>query len=336
MANEPPFVSVIISTYNMRDLLRDAVGSLYKQDYPGDRYEIIVVDNSSTDGTEDMMRGLQEGSPRPLHYYRKDNEGPGSSRNLGIAKSRGDIIAFTDSDCKADPGWLRRGVARIGEGIGLVQGKTVPNPWQELRTFSRTQNVIKENGMYQTCNMFYRKEALESVGGFSPDFCGLNMFGKPRWGGEDTDLAWRVKKQGWQSAFAEDALVYHHIFHLHPWQVITSLRKYQLQGLFYAIPYLVKVHPELRNHLYRRYFLNRTKALFDLFFLSITAGMLVHQLFFLLAIPYVTAQSRNAFSRRPLRQFHRGLVVMATRVISDLSDFVLLLGGSIWHRTIIL
>jgi cellulose synthase/poly-beta-1,6-N-acetylglucosamine synthase-like glycosyltransferase len=264
------------------------------------------------------------------------NEGPGASRNLGIAKAQGSIFAFTDSDCVADPEWLKNGVAEMGAGIGLVQGKTIPNPEQTLRAFSRTQQIERENGMYPTCNIFYRKEALSEVCGFSSDFCGLNCFGKPRWGGEDTDLAWRVKKQGWNSVFADDAVIYHHIFPVRPWQMIIGIRKYQFQGLFYAIPYLVKKHPELRKHMYGWFFLNRTRALFDLFFLSLLLGTLIHPALFFFALPYIAVQSNSAFLKRPLKKYHRGLVIIIIRTLRDFVDFVLLLGGSIWNRSIIL
>ncbi len=336
LTDEVPFVSIIVPTYNMRDLLRNAVESFYKQSYPRNRYEIIVVDNSSSDGTEEMMHSLREKSPCILRYYRKDNQGPGASRNLGIAKAKGVIVAFTDSDCVADSDWLKNGVAKMSHGVGLVQGKTIPNPDQTFRTFSKTQLVEKENGMYATCNMFYRKDILDQVGGFSPDFCGLNCYGKPRWGGEDTDLAWRVKKQGWKSVFAEDAIVYHHIFTLRPWQTITGFRPYQFQGLFYALPYLVKKHPELRKYMYHRIFLNRKKALFDIFFLSLLSGILIHHAFFLFGLPYLALQSRDSFLRRPLKKYHRGLVVFIIRVLSDFVDFILLFSGSIWNRSIIL
>jgi glycosyltransferase involved in cell wall biosynthesis len=336
MSDLPPFISVIISTRNMRDLLRTAVESLCRQDYPADRFEIIVVDNSSTDGTEEMVRSLQAKASAVLRYYRKENEGPGASRNLGISRARGDIVAFTDSDCTAHPRWLKNGVAKMGDGIGVVQGKTVPNPGQTLRALSKTQSITKENGMYQTCNIFYRKDALDRAGGFSPDFCGLNCFGKPRWGGEDTDLAWRVKERGWKSVFADDAIVYHHIFPLRPWQAITGMRAYQFQGLFYAIPYLVKRHPGLRRHFYFRYFLSKEKALFDISLLSVVSGQLIHPLFFLLTLPYLTERSKNALFCRPLREYHRGFVVFITRVLTDLADFILLFGGSIWRRTLIL
>jgi glycosyltransferase involved in cell wall biosynthesis len=337
LSSELPFVSVVIPTRNMRDLLRDTVESLYKQSYPGDRYEIIVVDNSSIDGTEEMMQTMQQSSPCALRYYCKADEGPGASRNMGIAQAKGPIIAFTDADCVAEQDWLKNGTAKMVEGTGLVQGRTIPNPAHTNTTFSRTMSVAKENGLYPTCNIFYRKNVLDQLGGFSPDFCGINCLGSPRWGGEDTDLAWRVKKQGWKSVFADDTVIYHHIFPLRPWQVITAgLRKYQLQGLFYAMPYLVKKHPELRNYLYHRYFLSRTKALFDIFFLSFVTGILLHKIFFLLALPYLVVRSKDAFHFRPLKEYHRGLLVLIISILVDLEDFILLLSGSIWNRSIIL
>lgn len=335
-SSELPFVSVVIPTYNMKALLRDAVESVCRQSYPKDRYEIIVVDNSSTDGTETMMPALIKGSPCVISYYRKENEGPGASRNLGIAKAKGSIVAFTDSDCVADRDWLSSGMSAMGEGTGLVQGKTLPNPQQQQSTFSRSQTVINENGMYATCNIFYRREALDRAGGFSPDFCGLNRFGRPRWGGEDTDLAWRIKKLGWKSVFAEDAVIYHHVFPMRPWEVVTSLRKYQYQGLFHALPNLVKKHPELRGHLYHRYFLSRTKAFFDIFFLALLAGLAVHKIFFLFTLPYLALRSKDDLLWRPLREYHRGIAVIAVRAFRDLVDLTLLLGGSIWNRSIIL
>jgi len=320
----------------MQNLLRDAIESIFKQTYPADRFEIIIVDNSSNDGTDRTLASLQEKAPCTVHYYRKENEGPGSSRNLGIEKAKGSLLAFTDSDCVADPEWLKNGVAEMGAGIGLVQGKTVPNPEQTLRAFSRTQHIDRENGMYPTCNIFYRKDALSEVCGFSSDFCGLNCFGKPRWGGEDTDLAWQLKKQGWKSVFADEAVIYHHIFPVRPWQMIIGVRKYQLQGLFYAMPYLVKKHPELRKHMYGKFFLNRNRALFDLFFLSLVLGMLIHPALLFFALPYIAVQSNSVFLKRPLKKYHRGIVVLIIRTLRDLVDFVLLLGGSIWNRSIIL
>jgi len=294
-----------------------------------------VVDNSSTDGTEELIRSLKAHAPCFFEYLRKPDEGPGVARNLAIAKARGSVIAFTDDDCVADSVWLEKGVAKLVDGIGLVQGKTLPNPHQSVKTFSRTQDIVKENGLYQTCNMFYRRDLLDLVGGFSADFIGLDRFGIPRMGGDDTDLAWRVKKLGWKSIFADDAVVYHHVFPLRPWKIILSYLMYQ--AYLYILPYLIKKHPELRKvTLYRQFFLTRVRALFYLFFLSVVIGIAINEVFFLLTIPYIAVRFKGIFNGLPLNRYHLGLVAFAFFLLHDVVASILLTCGSIRYRSIVL
>jgi glycosyltransferase involved in cell wall biosynthesis len=329
-----PFVSVVIPTHNRRELLKATLESLFEQSYPKDRYEIIVADNASTDGTEEMIQSLNADAPCALEYFRKGDEGPGVARNVGIEKARGSIIAFTEDDCIADPHWLENGVAMMGDGVGLVQGKTIPNPDQTIRSFSRTQKVVREDVNYETFNIFYRKDVIDLVGGFSADFIGLDRFGKPMMGGEDIDLAWSVKKLGWKSVFADDAIIYHHVFSVSPWKVIFSYRRCQL--MFFVLPYIVKKHKELRSYFYLRFFLTRNRALFDLFILSALSGVLIHQGFLLLIIPYIALRMRDIFKGRPLKAYHHNLSMFIIYGLRDLIDFILLAFGSIWYRTIVL
>jgi len=329
-----PFVSVVIPTYNRRELLSGAITSLLNQAYPEDRYEIIVVDNSSTDGTEETVRSLQEKTQKVLQYYRKGNEGPGSARNLGIEKARGDVVAFTDSDCIADVNWLKNGVARMTDGIGLVQGKTLPNPDQTQRTLQQTMKVLSEDSYYQTCNIFYRKEILDIVGGFSPELCGLDFFGRPRWGGEDADLAWRIKKRGWRSVFADDTVVYHHIFPVTtPGEFIRVIHL----SIIFTIAHLVRKHPEMRDSLlYRKIFKSKQRALFYILVLSLAAGIYIHWVFLVLGIPYVIKLISASFSRRPLRSYHRGLALFCIILFVELVESVLSICASLVYRTVIL
>ena len=332
--DESEFVSVIIPTRNRRELLRRTIKSLINQSYPETCFEIIVVDNSSTDGTGEMVQSLQEEATHILRYYRKENEGPGSSRNFGISKARGTIVAFTDSDCVADRSWLKNGVAKMADGVGIVQGKTLPDPDQPQRTLQQTMNIVSENSYYQTCNIFYRKEGLESAGGFSPEFCGLNFFGKPRWGGEDTDLAWRVKKQGWKSVFTDDSVVYHHVF------PVRSFREF-IQSvhltIIFTLARIFKKHPEMRSTiLYRRIFKSRQRALFYLFLLSLISGMFVHWGFYLFGLPYLTRLLRVSFEGRPLKAYHRGIALLCIIFFIELIESVLSLAASLVYRTVIL
>lgn len=334
LQTELPFVSVVVPTYNRGELLRDTIDSLLIQSYPKNCFEIIVVDNSSTDGTGEIVRSLQERSPDILRYYRKENEGPGSSRNFGIAKARGTIVAFTDSDCTADRNWLKNGVARMTDGVGIVQGKTLPDPNQPKSTLRQTMKVMSEDSYYQTCNIFYLKERLDSVGGFSPEFCGLNFFGKPRWGGEDTDLAWRVKKQGWRSVFADDSVVYHHVF------PVNSLREFFNSihlSIIFTLARIIKRHPEIRlTLLYRRIFKSKQRALFYLFVPALISGIMIHWSFFFPGAPYMAKLLRISFYHRPLWTYHRGAVLFCIIIFVELIETLLSISASLRYRTIIL
>jgi glycosyltransferase involved in cell wall biosynthesis len=335
MSQAIPIVSVVIPTRNRKDILRDAIESLFIQSYPNDRYEIIVIDNDSDDGTDEMVASLLVHAPCELKYIRKKDEGPGTSRNTGIQLARGSIIAFTDDDCVVDPYWLKNGISKIGNGVGLVQGKTLPNPRQEMKVFIRTMRIEHEDGLYQTCNMFYRKDILESVGGFSPEFIGLDRFGKPRWGCEDIDLAWKVKKKGWKSVFADDAIVYHHVFYIHPIKGILNYRMFR--AFFHFIPYVIKKHPEMRKSaLYRRYFFSKYTALFNLFIVALFLGVTIDKFFFLLIVPYMLALVRDSFRGRSLKTCYYGFVSAAFSIFFNFVIFILLLSGSIRCRSVVL
>ena len=91
-----PLVSVVICTYNRRDLLQRCLLSLLEQTHPKDDYEIIVVDDGSTDGTADLLQELARSSDRALRCFRQENQGSATARNLGIAMAGGEIIASID------------------------------------------------------------------------------------------------------------------------------------------------------------------------------------------------------------------------------------------------
>jgi glycosyltransferase involved in cell wall biosynthesis len=105
-----PFVSIVVPTWNRAELLRDCLKSLLDQDYPHDRYEIIVVDDGSTDSTTTIMAGFK-GYQTSLVYARKDHGGLNSARNHGIALARGELVCFFDDDALAPQPWLPAMVA---------------------------------------------------------------------------------------------------------------------------------------------------------------------------------------------------------------------------------
>jgi len=322
-----PFISVVIPTYNRAYYLGKTIRSLFVQDYPKDRYEVIVVDNSSTDGTKELVESLQREKNSSLRYFLKEPEGPGPARSLGVQKSKGEIIAFVDSDCIADRHWLSEGSQWIRDDIGLVQGKTLPDPSVSYGVLSRSVKIEKKSHVYECCNMFYRKDVILDVGGFSRIYSDDRKDKRESYvlGGEDLDLAYRVMRQGWKSAFSEKALVYHEVTQKSVWTWFFERR-------YIRLPLLVKHFPELREHLFMKYFLSRSHFLFILALTGLVA-MLLHPLFGLFALPYVIHYTLlPSVSWKGFPKIFRAIACFPR----DTMTFVLILMGSIRHHSLLL
>jgi glycosyltransferase involved in cell wall biosynthesis len=247
-------VSVVIPTYNRRGLLERTLQSVAALD-PGPA-EVVVVSDGSTDGSDEMVRSL--GWP----LLRTDRRGAAGARNEGWRSAAASMVAFLDDDCIAEPGWLGALVAPFAdEGVGLVQGATVPDG--SPGPYDRTVHVQPALRLYESCNIAYRRRALEQVGGFDEEFIrriqprvGLPGRGGGRPFGEDTHLGWRVQRLGWRAAIASDAVVRHHIFE---GTFSDSLREEWRAGNFTL---LLDEIPELRDLFPGgRYFVRRHSVL---------------------------------------------------------------------------
>lgn len=274
-----PRVTVVVPTWRRPVLLERLLRSLLVQDYPAGQYEVLVVHREQGDGTAELVQRLGAGSAVPLRAVFTRYRGPGGSRHDGALAGTGEVLAFIDDDCEAAPGWLAAGVAALEPGVGLVQGCTLPHPQQLRRMFEQTNEITGPTPMFETCNIFYRREAFEQVDGFSPDY--RNGFV----GGEDADLGWKVLRAGWATGFAPLALVYHEVFKVTPWQWL--MRPKLLYG---AIPPLVARHPPLRDTLFMRVFLTRFQALLLLLLAGAVLAWWLHPAFALLALPYGVAR----------------------------------------------
>jgi glycosyltransferase involved in cell wall biosynthesis len=192
--------SVIVPTFNRLPLLRQCLGALLRQQYPD--YEIIVVDDGSTDGTGETVRHEFPS----VRYLRQSPSGPAAARNRGIEASGGEAVAFTDDDCLAPPNWLAclaDGLARHPEVAGVGGRLLAPPHLRETNVLAQYEEYIGRT-MYRTgeresvggfdCpaggtnNMAYRRAALKAVGGFD------EAFRYPA--GEDADLKWRLAEAG--------------------------------------------------------------------------------------------------------------------------------------------
>lgn len=215
---QTPFVSIVIITRNRPFILQYCIEHVLSQPYP--HKEIIVVDSSSNNDSERVITRYPE--VISIRLRSQKNNMP-QARNEGIAAASGDIVAFIDDDALVQPGWLEALLAAYrDEKIGAVGGRTtgVPSPFCDevsgppLMTVSSSGEVVMkgielfseipvEVDHLRGCNMSFRREVLEQIGGFDPNYTLTNLL-------EETDLCTRVKKAGWQLVYMPAMSVQHY------------------------------------------------------------------------------------------------------------------------------
>lgn len=326
-----PRVSVVVPTRNRAESLRQLLEALSAQVYPSDRLEVIVVDNSSSDNTEEIVREAESWGLFPVHYLRKENDGPAASRNRGAELASGEILAFTDSDCIPGPGWLRNGVSAFEEGVGLVCGPVEPVIVSPDDAFFSHQiyRITREDGLYATANVFYRRDIFLGLGGFI-ETMRTYAWGQPV-GGDDTEFGWRVRRAGHKSVFAPGAVVYHL-----PTRI--SVQSYLLQPIAaQVIPKLVAAFPELRQTcLYRGYFIHKQSATFYLLLLGLVLSRTTPWAA-LLALPWLkNAWPAVKMDAWPPRRWGRAGMRLALRFESSALLSLALGSSSIKNRSLVL
>jgi glycosyltransferase involved in cell wall biosynthesis len=249
-----PRLSVIVPVRNRRDLLAGLLSALDAQTYPD--FEVIVIDDGSTDGA-DQLAASRQIAGRPVKLLRSHGAGAVVARTLGVQASTAEVLAFTDSDCVPAPDWLATGMAAIDEGADVVNGLT--QPARPMRPLERSVGSGTE-GLYPTCNMFYRRDVFDRAGGFdhgAATTLGFRFDGIARGTGfgEDTMLAWRAHRQGATVRHVPEALVQHYVF---PPDFRDWLSRCWQVGAF---PALVRDAPELRGTImrYRLFFGSRSR-----------------------------------------------------------------------------
>jgi GT2 family glycosyltransferase len=180
LRNFPP-VSIVIPTYKRGEVLCQTIDMALAQDYPD--FEVIVVDQ--TPDPPEAVLACVAAAGRRLRYVRRDVPNLPAARNTGVRIARGEIIVFIDDDVILGPGYVASHVARYGDpGLGAVTGMTLaPSP-------AENDEAQMLNMRLGACNCSFRKEAIIRAGMFDERFTGS------AWG-EDTDLALRVKHQGY-------------------------------------------------------------------------------------------------------------------------------------------
>lgn len=200
------FVSIIIPVYNDSDRLKTCLSSLENQTYRKESYEVVVVDNNSTENIKDVVDQFSQ-----AHISYESRPGSYSARNKGIAVAKGGILGFTDSDCVPAADWIEKGVEKLMKtpNCGLVAGKIQiffknPNRPTDFEiydsiNFLRQKHYIERYNFGATANIFSSRDIFEAVG----------LFNSELKSGGDSDWGKRVFSAGFTQLYADDVLVAH-------------------------------------------------------------------------------------------------------------------------------
>jgi GT2 family glycosyltransferase len=231
-----PKVSVVVACYNGERTLEACLDSLERLRYPD--FEVVLVDDGSTDGTQLIARK----HPGVRYFRHEQNLGLSEARNTGIRAASGEIVAFTDSDCRADGDWLYYLVGDLEAGGWAAVGGPNLLPPEDSQVAAAVMaspggpaHVMLTDRQAEHipgCNMAFRREALDSIGLFDPIF---------RKAGDDVDLCWRLQQSGCRIGFSPAAFVWHYRR-----STIGAYAKQQL-GYGEAEALLVGKHPEYFN-----------------------------------------------------------------------------------------
>jgi glycosyltransferase involved in cell wall biosynthesis len=304
-------VTACVVVKDRLEMMRDCLDALAVQEGPD--FDVLVIDNGSTDGTYEML--LERSANFPVGMRVERVTGPlGGARQAAVDHAGAAIVAFTDSDCVPAPDWLARLVEPFAdETVDVVQGRTDPAVAPDGR-WPKTIRIDGWSGRYETCNIAYRADALRAAGGFDRS---------AEVGGEDTTAGWRVQRLGRRHAFAEQALVHHAVTY-------PGLRWHHRFARDLAMwPMLVRDFPELRESLlYKRFFLRQRSAAFDAAALGLALLAMGKPTGLLLTLPYGRLLQPAWRADGP-----RG----AAEVISyDLNTAIGLIAGSCRSRTVVL
>ena len=215
-----PFISVIIPTHNRPELLRQTVETLLEQDYPDDRWELIIVDNASTDKTWTVVEELMLEHDR-VRGLREDRKGAHFARNLGAIAASGDVLYFTDDDMLADPALLRNLLDGFDAdpGVASVTGKVLPR-WEteppiwvlehcrnhllSLLDLGEALIVSDEDPGVFSCHQAVKRDVFFAAGGYNPDTNADVLTGD-----NETGININIKNLGHKFAYVGSAITQH-------------------------------------------------------------------------------------------------------------------------------
>ncbi len=213
--------SIIIPTYNRRDTLKRVLNRLFNQTYPKDAYEVIVIDDDSTDDTGVMVKKLS--APCSLRYLWQEKKGPAAARNYGLSKAQGEVIIFVDSDIIVGSDFIEEHLSyhkkhdRVIVRAPVIRTQNRDNPIGE-----RMKLTDFSSAFFATGNTSVKKSFLSQAGPFDEDF--------KEYGWEDLEMGERLRKLGLSVKTNKRAVGYHYQKKLHLADLPQLCAKEEIRG----------------------------------------------------------------------------------------------------------
>lgn len=329
--------SVVIPTRDRLGLLGDALKGLQQQSFDHKKFEVIIIDNGSSDGTITAIQQQTNEFSFPLRIEANPDceRGPAPARNMGVNIAKGEIIAFLDSDCRPHENWLFEAnqvftrTPELAIATGVIDFK--PEQRANLTFFARkTVVALTEHPTYPTANSFYKRHIFLTHDGFNSDLSFPNIMGQSV-EAADTDLAWRVKNANGLYEFMPSAIVYHEVQVLPP-------KEWLLEPLrLFLLPALVNKHPRLRSELlmWGFVFYPRSIIYYLLAILLISIAIVAPNILFYLPLVLVLASIAKTQSLKPERIW----LGIKQIILNTIRNYVMcgaLIYGSAKYKTLVI
>jgi glycosyltransferase involved in cell wall biosynthesis len=319
-----PEISVVVASHDRPVRLRWLLNALEEQTLPRERWEVIVAHDSEGPETDKLLTTHPLAQDGTLRYVKlpPSSAPPGANRNAALELARAPVIAFTDDDCRPPADWLARALhaARRHPGA-IVQGHTTKDPAESNilnAPHTHSQWIVPPSPWAECCNIVYPKELIERAGGFRVE----------TYTGEDTDLAMRCKALGAEYVGEPSLVNYHAIGEISFLRMLRGLWRWQ------DLPVLIKRHPEMRKAFPMWIFWKRAHVWLPGFLAGLWLGHRRGLQWTVLCVPYV-AHTMPTHGTHP-RGRYRNLMEMPSKLAVTITEFVVLVIGSIRHRSLLI
>jgi len=197
--------SVVVPVRNGESVIGRCLQALMDQDLPSSEYEVIVVDDGSSDGTTRVVGGFPS-----VRLIRQPPRGPAAARNRGISEARGDWVLFTDADCAPYPGWARHLLKAVcdrdaagGKGVYVTRQRSLVARFVQVEYETKYRRMARRETIdfVDTYAAIYRRDVLQAVNGFDERLPTTSL--------EDQELSFRVAERGYRLVFVPEAVVEH-------------------------------------------------------------------------------------------------------------------------------